>query len=112
MLTKIEITKSAGIECRTRLNHSMIGTRPLHVSIVQVAHQYVPNRRFQNAVRSISSPLYQAMKNSVRYAYSTISDVSRQSLAIASKCFTVTYGSSPKTFRSGTMSVITIATPE
>src|SRR5687768_16494980 len=89
MLMKIDMTKSAGIECRTRLNHSRIGTRPLQVSIVQDAHQSFPKSRFQKAVRSISSPLYHAMKNSVRYAYSTISEVSRHSLASASKCLVV-----------------------
>ena len=39
MLTKIEITNSAEMERRTRLNQSRMGTSPLQVSMVQVAHQ-------------------------------------------------------------------------
>ena len=38
--------------------------------------------------------------------------VTRQSLASASKCLTVRYFSRWKTFRMGTTSVMTIATPE
>ncbi len=47
MLIRREMMNSAGIECLTRLNQRRKGTIPLHTNIVQVAHQYGPNRRFR-----------------------------------------------------------------
>src|ERR1043166_4721898 len=92
MLTKIEITNSAVMYVRTFLDQRSHGKRPLQMFIVQLAHQYGPNARYQNAARSAGLPLNQATR--------------------FSKWWTVMISSSPKSLRIGTSSVITIPTPE
>src|SRR5262245_53035248 len=60
---------------RTLLNQWSCGMRTLHVIIVQYAQAYCPKARFTNAKPSYSPPEYQAMKNSIPYAYPTIRPV-------------------------------------
>src|SRR2546425_12143363 len=79
MFTKIEITNKAVMLVRTFLDHSSHGSRPLQMYMVQLAHQYGPNARYQNAARSDALPLNQATKFSVTYAKLTIEPVSRRS---------------------------------
>jgi hypothetical protein len=62
----------------------------LHVSMIHAAHHHWPKTRFMKYACSLSLPLYHAMKNSVRYAQPTTSDVKRQSLAAASRWLSVT----------------------
>src|SRR6266576_6912060 len=99
MLTKIEITNSAVMLVRIVLTQSSSGRNPLQMIIVQDAHQYGPNARYQNAARSAGLPLYHAMKYSQAYAYPTIDPVRRHSLARFSKCLTVMISSRPNTLR-------------
>src|SRR5260370_6699135 len=112
MLTKIEITNSAVRFVRIFLNQSSSGRKALQISIVQVAHQYGPNARYQNAARSVGLPLNHAMKYSQTYAYPTMDPVSRHNLDRFSKCLTVISSSRWKSVRIGTSSVMTIAQPE
>src|SRR5919108_2938976 len=112
MFTKIEITNSAVMLVRTVLDHSSQGSRPLQMFIVQLAHQYGPNARYQNAARSCGLPLNQATKFSVMYEKLTIEPVSRHSFARFSKWCTVMTSSSWNSLRIGTSSVMTMPTPE
>src|ERR1700743_2077209 len=52
------------------------------------------------------------MKNSIRYAYPTISEVTRMIFAMLSKCRIVMKSFNPNSSRAGIASVITIANPE
>src|SRR5690242_55936 len=112
MFTKMEITNSAVRLVRTFLNQRIQGRNQLHTFMVHPAHQKGPKARYQNACRSGVGPPYQAMKYSVKYARPTIMPVRRQSFARFSKCRMVTTSSRWKSFRIGTRSEITIATPE
>src|SRR5580765_4387473 len=112
MFTKIEMTNSAVMLVRTVLDQSSHGSRPLQMFIVQLAHQYGPNARYQNAARSAGLPLNQATKFSVMYEKLTIEPVSRHSFARFSKWWSVMISSRWNSRRIGTSSVITIATPE
>src|SRR5690348_11366019 len=110
--TKIDTTNSATTLVRTFLDHSSHGRSPLQMFIVQLAHQNGPNARYQNAARSWALPPNQATKFSVKYDMLTIKPVKRQSFARFSKWWTVMRSSKWKSFRIGTSSVITMATPE
>src|SRR5438874_1553627 len=79
--------------------------------MVQLAHPNGPNARYQNAARSWALPLNQATKFSVQYDMLTIRPVKRHSFARFSKWWTVMSSSRWKSFRIGTSSVITMATP-
>src|SRR6266545_2668612 len=99
MLTKIEITNKAVMLVRIFLDHRSHGSNPLQMFIVQLAHQYGPNARYQNAARSAELPLNQATKFSVTYEKLTIEPVSRHSLARFSKCWTVMTSSNSTSLR-------------
>src|SRR6266550_738521 len=92
--------------------HNSHGRSPLQMFMVQLAHQNGPNARYQNAARSWALPLNQATKFSVQYDMLTIRPVKRHSFARFSKWWTVMSSSRWKSFRIGTSSVITMATPE
>jgi hypothetical protein len=53
---------------RSFLNQNNCGMTPLQMIMIQVDIQYGPNRRSQKAVFSASTPLYHAMKYSMKYA--------------------------------------------
>src|SRR6266850_303263 len=110
MLTKIEITNNAVMLVRTFLNQSSQGSRPLQMFMVQLAHQYGPNARYQNAARSCGLPLNHATKFSVTYEKLTMEPVSRHSFARFSKWCSVMISSRWNSLRIGTSRVITIAT--
>src|SRR5258706_13865468 len=112
MLTKIDMTNRAVMFVRIFFIQSNNGRKPLQMIIVQVAHQYGPKARYQNAARSVGLPLYQAMKYSQAYAYPTIEPVKRHSFARFSKCLTVISSSRPNSVRIGVSSVITMPQPE
>src|SRR5436309_9844260 len=101
MLTKIEITNSAVMLVRMVLDHSSSGRKPLQMIMVQLAHQYGPNARYQKAARSFGLPPNHAMKYSQAYAYPTMEPVSRHSLARFSKCLTVMSSSRANNLRMG-----------
>src|SRR6476659_1015641 len=89
-LMKIESVKRNVVLRRSRCEKSSMGRIALHVSMIHAAHHHWPKTRFQKYDCSTSLPLYHAMKNSVRYAHPTTSDVKRQSFAAASSTFSVT----------------------
>ncbi len=84
MLTKMEMKNVANKLVRSLCDQNNCGVITLQVIILQYAHQYGPVARLMNAYCSYSTPEYQAMKNSVRYATPTIDPVSRMILFIIS----------------------------
>src|SRR5437868_1395527 len=97
---------------RTFFQNSASGMNTLHVIISQPVTHMGPKNRFMNTSISNGLPWYHTRKISVKYAYPTISEVNRHSLAILSKWSSVTHCSSFRNFRSGTMMVTTMPTPE
>src|SRR5664279_1498576 len=89
-LMKIESVKRNVVLRRSFCEKSRSGSTMLHVSMIQAAHHHWPKTLFMKYACSFSLPPYQAMKNSVRYAQPTTSDVKRQSFAAASRWLSVT----------------------
>src|SRR5262245_18609782 len=66
--TRMDIVNRIHGVLRAFLNQKICGVITLHVNMIQNAQAYGPKARLRNTKRSTSSPLYQAVKNSVVYA--------------------------------------------
>src|SRR5262245_7530430 len=110
--TNSMITNSTGMLRRTPLNHSSSGMMTLQVNMIQAAHQKCPVKRTQNMSRSKALGPYQAQKNSTRYEYPTIVEVSSTSFESFSMWSVVTMCSSLNPQRIGISRLMTSATPE
>ena len=82
------------------------------MTIQSQAHQYGPvGRLWRKWAISYSLPEYQAMKNSIEYAYPTRQHVSSRNLFISSRCRISTTRFRLKTDRAMRSTVCTIAKP-
>src|SRR5437868_2476339 len=112
MFTKIEMTNMNGTFVRSFFDQKNCGESTLQEIIVQYAHAYGPIARLMNVKRSYGLPEYQAMKNSMPYAYPTMDPVKRMTLFMFSRWRTWTIFSRPQRDRARTINVMTIPKPE
>src|ERR1700722_14165924 len=89
-LINSERIKSQVVFRRSFCENSDSGSTQLQINMIHAAHHHSPKTRFQKYCVSTGLPPTHAMKNSLRYAHPTTIDVNKQSLAPASRSFSVT----------------------